>query len=122
MKSILNKLKSKVGESLVESLAAILIFTMASIVMYSMVTTAGDINMKAKEMDEQNQEHLVAVEKGESPWLNAENAAYCSGSVTFTLNGSTVASEKVDVYGGEDGSLYTYFFSTRPLPPSGTGG
>ena len=122
MKSILNKLKSKVGESLVESLAAILIFTMASIVMYSMVTTAGDINMKAKEMDEQNQEHLVAVEKGESAWLNAENAAYCSGSVTFTLNGSTVASEKVDVYGGEDGSLYTYFFSDRPLPPSGTGG
>ena len=52
MKQMLNKLKSKAGESLVESLAAILIFTMASIVMYTMVTTASDINLKAKEMDE----------------------------------------------------------------------
>ena len=56
MKQILNKLRSRAGESLVESLAAILIFTMASIVMYSMVTTASDINLKAKEMDEKIQE------------------------------------------------------------------
>ena len=64
MKNLFHKLRSKAGESLIESLAAILIFTMASIVMYSMVTTAADINRTAKEMDEANQQHMIAVEKG----------------------------------------------------------
>ena len=48
MKALFRKLKSKVGESLIETLCAILIFTMASIIMYSMVTSAGDINRTAK--------------------------------------------------------------------------
>ena len=106
MKNFLRKLKSKAGESLIESMAAILIFTMASIVMYTMVTTAADINRTAKEMDEKNQEHMIAVEKG---LPEAQNG---NAEISFYLNGTEIAETLVDIYGGQDGSLYTYFVHT----------
>lgn len=105
MKTMLRKLKSKSGESLIESLAAILIFTMASIVMYSMVTTSADLNRITKEMDETNQQHMIAVEKGLEEYKNG------SGTVTFSLGTTEIAEVPVDIYGGEDGSLYTYFMN-----------
>ena len=49
MKHVMKRLKSKAGETLVESMAAILIFTFASIIMLSMVSYAADINTAAKE-------------------------------------------------------------------------
>ena len=103
MKAMFRKLKSKIGESLVETLCAILIFTMASIIMYSMVTSAGDINRTAKEMDAKNQAHMIAVEKGED---GAKNG---SAVIRFNLDGATIAEPTVDVYGGEEDSLYAYF-------------
>ena len=106
MKNLFHKLRSKAGESLIESLAAILIFTMASIVMYSMVTTAADINRTAKIMDETNQQHMIAVEKG---LPEAQNG---SATITFSLDGTEIAETKVDIYGGTDGSLFTYFVQT----------
>lgn len=107
MTAFIKKLKSKAGESLIESLCAILIFTMASIVMFSMVSAANDINGEAKEQDAKNQAHLVAVEKGENK--SGE------GTVQFVINGDNDLSVSVDVYGGadssgnSDGSLYAYF-------------
>lgn len=118
MKAIFKKLKSKAGESLVESLAAILIFTMASIVMFSMVTAAGDINGKAKEMDAANQAHMVAVEKGlESAQNGTAKITFSISKETVGASGSTtevieIATETVDIYGGEDDSLFTYFIQT----------
>jgi hypothetical protein len=106
MKNLFHKLRSKAGESLIESLAAILIFTMASIVMYSMVTTAADINRTAKIMDETNQQHMIAVEKG---LPQAKNG---SATITFSLDGTQIAQTPVDIYGGEDDSLFTYFIQT----------
>lgn len=106
MKNLFHKLRSKAGESLIESLAAILIFTMASIVMYSMVTTAADINRTAKIMDETNQQHMIAVEKG---LPEAQNG---SATITFSLDGTQIAQTRVDIYGGEDDSLFTYFVQT----------
>lgn len=106
MKAIFKKLKSKAGESLVESLAAILIFTMASIVMFSMVSAAGDINKTAKEMDAENQAHMVAVEKGEPEAING------SAVITFKLDSTVIATQPVDIYGGQDDSLYTYFIQS----------
>ncbi len=101
---MLRKLKQKKGETLVESLAAILIFTMASIVLFSLVSTAGDINGKAKEMDRQIQEQMVSVEKGDPDDLNGR------GTVTMTLNGHILVNEvPIDIYGGKDGSLFAYF-------------
>ena len=106
MKNLFHKLRSKAGESLIESLAAILIFTMASIVMYSMVTTAADINRTAKIMDETNQQHMIAVEKG---LPEAQNG---SATITFSLDGTQIAQTRVDIYGGEGDSLFTYFVQT----------
>lgn len=106
MKVFIKKLKSKVGESLIESLCAILIFTMASVVLFSMVSVAGDINGKAKEMDRENQQHLIAVESA--------NDAARNGSAEFVFRlkddeGTVVAKVNADIYGGKDGSLYAYF-------------
>ena len=106
MKNLFHKLRSKAGESLIESLAAILIFTMASIVMYSMVTTAGDLNRTAKEMDNANQQHMIAVEKG---LPEAQNG---SAIITFSLGSTKIAQTQVDIYGGEDDSLFTYSVHT----------
>ena len=106
MKNLFRKLKNKAGESLIESLAAILIFTMASLVMYTMVTTAADLNRTAKEMDETNQQHMIAVEKG---LPEAQNG---SAIITFSLGSTEIAQTQVDIYGGQDDSLYTYFVHT----------
>lgn len=116
MTAFFKKLKSKAGESLVESLCAILIFTMASIVLFSMVSAANDINGKAKAQDAKNQAHLVAVEKGDAASKNG------TGTVTITLNegasSRTIAQVNVDIYGGKDDSLFAYFVQT-PTTPSG---
>lgn len=106
MKRVFRKLKSQIGESLIESLCAIMIFTMASVVLFSMVTAAADINNTAKVKDAENQEHLVAVEKGTRYNGTAQ--------VNFTLilgqgSGQLIGSSDVDIYGGQGGSLYTYF-------------
>lgn len=111
MKQLMRKLKSKAGESLVESLAAILIFTMASIVLFSMVNAAGDINTTAKEQDRLNQEQMIAVEKGEEAYKNGQ------GKIIMTITKSdntqeTIAAVDVDIYGGEDGGLYSFFVTT----------
>ena len=103
MNRLFKKLKSKAGESLIETLAAILIFAMASIVMYTMVTTAADINRTAKEMDKQNQSHLIAVETG------AESAKTGTGTVTFKIGSEKIAETNVNIYGGNNGSLYAFY-------------
>ncbi len=106
MKAMLKKLKSKAGESLVESLAAILIFTLASVAMYTMVTTAADLNQTVKEMDEKNLSHLNAVEMALPAYKNG------AAEIQFKLGSNVIAEVDVDVYGGQNGSLYTYFVHT----------
>lgn len=104
MKRIISKLRSRGGESLIESLLAILIFTLASIAMYSMVTTSASINTTAKETDRTIQQQLVVAEK-------AEGTA-AAGTINITLNSATgsktIDTISVDIYGG-DGALYSYF-------------
>ena len=107
MNAFFKKLKSKTGESLIESLCAILIFTMASVVLFSLVSAAADINGKAKTKDRENQQHMVAVESAND---SAKNG---SAKFVFTLqkNNRTipVAEVTADIYGGKDGSLYAYY-------------
>ncbi len=109
---IAKKLRSKKGETLVESLAAILIFTMASIVMFSMVTTAGNINSTAKEMDRSVQEQLVGIEKGD-PGI-VEGGAQINITMTTSRGTTNMASGEVVVYGGQNGSLYAYYSNVDP--------
>lgn len=103
MKRLLNKLRSKAGESLVEVLCAILIFTMASVGMYSMVMAANNINATAKEADKKFQEDMLIVEKADG--TGAE------GTITMTYTDSKGKTHNfsayVDVY--QSGDLFSYF-------------
>lgn len=57
-KAMLKKLKSRAGETLVETLFAILIATFASILLASATTTAVELNRQARERDARNQKCL----------------------------------------------------------------
>ena len=104
MNKIFKKPRSRAGESLIESLAAILVVTMASIVMYSMVTAAADINTTAKRNDLAIQQQMDV----------AERADYASGQGTIYMyievgdETKKVAEVDVEIFGAE-GDLYSYF-------------
>ena len=68
MKNIIMRLRCKKGESLIESMAAILIFTLASIIMLTMVTASADINKAAKEAEKVYHEPLLKAENVEFLW------------------------------------------------------
>lgn len=109
MKKIIRKLKSKAGESLVESMAAILIFTLSSIALLSMISASADINRTAKVADQQFQEQMIVVEKAES--TDAE-----TGYVTFMINKDpnnpvSIAEDKVYICQekGNNSALYAYY-------------
>ena len=65
-KQFLKKLKSRAGETLVESLFAILIATFASIMLAGATSTAMELNRQARERDRVNQLCLEKLAKEES--------------------------------------------------------
>ncbi len=72
MKTILTRLKETRGETLVESMIAILIFTFASILFLTLVTSAANINIRVNEADESFQAQQLAVEQ--APTESAQSA------------------------------------------------
>lgn len=106
MELIIRKLKSKAGESLVESMAAILIFTLSSIALLSMISASADVNRTAKVADEQFQQQMLVVEKADSKADGTKK-----GKATFKVNDTNVA--QPDVYicqeKDNDGALYAYY-------------
>lgn len=104
MRRIAERMKRKSGETLIESLVSILIFTCASIIMLTMITAAGDINRRAKDADRAHFSQMTAAEM-------AEGEAVANGTVTFTVNGVS-ESVCVDVY-GQGTDLYAYY-ATEP--------
>lgn len=102
------KLKSKAGESLIESLAAILIFVMASIIMYSMVTASADINMTAKKNDAKVYEELLVAEMGPDGTATPIEETV-SMTITDGTNTHVVAGGKVEIYGTPGTTLYAYY-------------
>ncbi|GEM_PF-4260690 len=108
IKKLIKKLKSKAGESLIESMAAILVFTLASIALLSMLSSSADINRASKVADEQFQSQMLVAEEASGTGE--------SGKVTFKLNtgtvgsGKVIADDNVTIYGSdEDDALYSYF-------------
>ena len=104
VKKCFSKLKSRRGESLVEVLAAILIFTMASIIMYTMVTTAADLNTVAKAADRANQAQMVIAEQAEGVGTPGQ----VQMTISVGTNTITVADVEVEIY-GTTGGLFSYF-------------
>jgi len=117
MKSIMKRLKNKAGETLVESMAAILIFTFGSLILLGMVSAAADINTAAKEADKAHTEQMVTVEKGEGE--------YKEKTVTFTYlqgqSGEKSETANVYMYGGDD-KLYSYYPDIVTQTPAEGGG
>lgn len=107
-------LKNSRGETLVETLFAILIFTLASIALYSMITSAAAIDGQVRERDLKIQEQLAKIEAAQ----NADGTGAAEGSVAIYAVGS-VGSQPLDtmavrVFGGKEdpnGSigLYAYY-------------
>lgn len=104
MKKLFRKLKQKAGESLVETLCAILIFTLASVSMYSMVMSAAKINATAKEADQESQRQMAIAEKG----LQDDGDGTVVMIVTDSKNVNHMITVNVDIC-GEDGDLYAYY-------------
>ena len=106
MKRLIKKLRNKKGESLVESLTAILIFTFASIILLSMVATAAKINQTVKQEDEQIAAELYYAEAQ----MNEEGAQplFASPKVKITYGDQTDTID-VDTFSAKDGSLYSFF-------------
>lgn len=100
---MIKKLKSKAGESLVETLCAILIFALTSAGLYTMLVTAANINASAMETERSFREQLCLVEQAEGPGE--------AGTVTITIEtgaGNThTAVIPVRVY--RAGEVHTYF-------------
>jgi len=106
-KKLIGKLKSRLGETLIESLAAILIFTLSSIALLSMLSSSADINATAKEMDDEFQKQLVIAEQADEKYMT-------EGIVTFKINKANGKDEtstvSVSIYHSEDdGALYSYY-------------
>lgn len=96
----MHKIREKRGETLVESLVSILIFTFASILMLTMISAGAEINRTAREADRTYFSQLLTAEMAEGPGTE-------KGTVLFTVNGAAEA-VTVDVY-REDSGLYSYF-------------
>lgn len=109
---------NKKGETLVEVLAAILIFTLSSIILYSMITSATKVNMKMQQKDETVQTQTKLAEHAETKPDTA------TGVLTMTVKakkGAEPDPEKdenvgapipVDVFvfkDSSDDSLYAYY-------------
>ena len=109
MRKIIKKLKGRAGETLVESIAAILVFTLSSIALLSMISAAADINRTAKTADKEYREQMVYVEK-------AEKTDSTSGRVTFYYDNDPVAQDDVYICQESNNSdaLYAYYLDSNP--------
>lgn len=107
MKQLWKRLKSKTGESLIETLVAILLFTFGSIIMLSMITSSVNINKKAEEADAKYLASLEVVERAVSPREGEYKVSFYAISPDSGANPEYEVS--VDVFGGDDGGLYTYY-------------
>ena len=104
MKKLLKKLRSRCGETLVEAIASILIFTFSSIILLSMITAATDINQTAKKADEAMRQELNVAEEQKN--TSKTDSITVSVKVGETVQTQTISSVKFYYQGS--GKLYTF--------------
>ena len=113
MRNIIKKLRSKQGESLLETLISILIFTLASIAMFTMCKSANQLNATVKDNAADVNTQMLIVE-------SASGAPTSTGTLTFKFEGWADAethhweSRKIDVpiavYGSRSSdTLFSYY-------------
>jgi len=102
LKKMLKRLRSAKGESLIESMAAILIFTLASIILLAMISTSARLNKTAKDIDHAIETELLAAEQ-------KKTATAGSNKVTFSIGNIKIDEEEVSLYrAAGDNTLYSY--------------
>lgn len=89
---IRNKLRSRRGETLTETLVALLVVALASVILATMIGTATRINAAAIQRDETLCQAVTAMETG-------TEAVATDGTVTVNINGGSV---------NFDGNYYSY--------------
>lgn len=93
----------KKGETLVEVMAAILIFTLSSIILYSMVTSASRVNKQADEWDKNLETQVAIVEMAQT--VSDEGTVYLrKGTGAEPMKSITVELFK----SAEGDELYSY--------------
>lgn len=115
MKRLIARLRSSVGETLVESMVAILVFALSSLLLYSMITAANEINRITQKSDLERQEQLSIAEAGNETRPSSVDLSVRStksGGSTFEPEASyTVHIAQKETAEGESTALYSYFRS-----------
>ncbi len=107
MKKILARVQARQGETLVEAMAAILIFTLSSIFLFSMLSTAARINKAAQFSAQAQCEELRYAELG----ADAPDAVCQPSEIRIAMDGEIIAVLPAEVYQmpGTENALYSYF-------------
>ena len=95
-----NKLRSRKGETLTETLVAVLLVGLASVVLASMISAASHMSAQALERDTALYDEITVAEAQSS----SQN-----GSVTVELGGSSSQNFNVTYFGEED-QLHSYSY------------
>lgn len=99
MKKVFSKLKSRLGETFTEILVALLIVALASMLLVSMYSASGSIDMATREQDKEFYEAISQVEKMEGTGD--------PGTITVSGGGTNIEIN-VNVYSDTDGTLKAY--------------
>ena len=122
----LGKLHGCAGDTLVETLAAILIVALSSVMLLSAAAAAANINKQIKEADAEYAEQVSVAESmsagGSSAGAagstgNSGSASGTSsagtGTLTIKSGSSTVATVDIQYFGVKDGKLLSYALKTE---------
>lgn len=99
---------NKKGETLVEVMAAILIFTLSSIILYSMITSATKVNIEAQAFDKALYDQMLVTEQGKTSGIKG------TARINFIKSGSKqeIDSVQVDIFKTDDqDSMVSYYKS-----------
>lgn len=102
--SVYNKLRSRKGETLTETLVAILLVGLASVVLASMISAASRMGAQALEWDTALYEAVTAVET--QPDEAKTEAA--NPNVQVTIGSEPAENFAVTYFSDENGTLYSY--------------
>lgn len=107
---LLKKLRARSGETLTETLCAVLVMSLSSVLLATMISAASHMNATALEKDSALYSELTTAEERSA--AKSEPKA-----VEVTINGAKVTFAAT-YYGGENGALTSYAVSAK----GGTGG
>ena len=107
--SIVNKLRSRKGETLTETLVALLIVGLSSVVLASMIGAASRMGVQAKEQDEKLRDAVTAVETQPDEAKTGET----DSKVQVTIGSNPAEDFTVAYYSDADGTLYSYRYEKQ---------